>query len=429
MAVAAASILDASESSLLRVPFESLKRAAKDRKNILDELQDAVSALDDEAATPETMDILIVKLQGLKRKLADVSLAEATGAEQVRPTGKTPVAGSTVITRMHHLQQLSCTPTTSMVAWNKQRLDRMLVDHMQRSGYHASSLVLSQQAGLQPLVDSGIYLEAQKVLAALVQHDCGPALAWCAEQRSRLKKAKSPLEFKLRVQEFVELVRNERHMEAVAYAKAHLAVWAATYMPELQRAMALLAFRPDPDHCPAPYLELYQEQQWEQLGQLFKKDLYRLHGLPPQSQLVVHLQAGLSALNTPASQQPESNREDPLSLPAFQRLAQGLPQAKHVHSKLLCSVTRTLMTDANPPVVLPNGFVYSQAAVDRICAANGGRMVCPRTGSAYSPDELRRAFIQGALPAKGKEYPGLGYKRLRDKPPKAQQQQQPAVAQ
>ncbi|KAJ9531312.1 hypothetical protein QJQ45_006762 [Haematococcus lacustris] len=39
---------------------------------------------------------------------------------------------------------------------------------------------------------------------------------------------------------------------------------------------------------------------------------------------------------------------------------------------------------------------------------------------------------QGALPAKGKEYPGLGYKWLRDKPPKAQQQQQqqqPAEAQ
>ncbi|KAJ9534238.1 hypothetical protein QJQ45_006966 [Haematococcus lacustris] len=35
---------------------------------------------------------------------------------------------------------------------------------------------------------------------------------------------------------------------------------------------------------------------------------------------------------------------------------------------------------------------------------------------------------QTTLPAKGKEYPGLGYKRLRDKPPKAQEQQ-PAVAQ
>ncbi|KAJ9509526.1 hypothetical protein QJQ45_001975 [Haematococcus lacustris] len=37
---------------------------------------------------------------------------------------------------------------------------------------------------------------------------------------------------------------------------------------------------------------------------------------------------------------------------------------------------------------------------------------------------------QGALPAKGKECPGLGYKRVRDKPPKAKvQQQQPAEAQ
>ncbi|KAJ9509238.1 hypothetical protein QJQ45_001688 [Haematococcus lacustris] len=55
--------------------------------------------------------------------------------------------------------------------------------------------------------------------------------------------------------------------------------------------------------------------------------------------------------------------------------------------------------------------------------------------SRWRPLELCWWPDQGALPAKGKEYPGLGYKRLRDKPPKAQQQQQqqqqqqPAVAQ
>ncbi|KAJ9528123.1 hypothetical protein QJQ45_005756 [Haematococcus lacustris] len=48
----------------------------------------------------------------------------------------------------------------------------------------------------------------------------------------------------------------------------------------------------------------------------------------------------------------------------------------------------------------------------------------------WRPLELCRWPEQGALPAKGKECPGLGYKRLRDKPPKAQQQQQqPAEAQ
>ncbi|KAJ9525403.1 hypothetical protein QJQ45_003212 [Haematococcus lacustris] len=50
--------------------------------------------------------------------------------------------------------------------------------------------------------------------------------------------------------------------------------------------------------------------------------------------------------------------------------------------------------------------------------------------SRWRPLELCYWPDQGALPAKGKEYPGLGYKRLQDKPPKAQQQQQqPAEAQ
>ncbi|KAJ9521353.1 hypothetical protein QJQ45_001268 [Haematococcus lacustris] len=56
-----------------------------------------------------------------------------------------------------------------------------------------------------------------------------------------------------------------------------------------------------------------------------------------------------------------------------------------------------------------------------------------RIGEAkWRPLELCYWPDQGALPAKGKEYPGLGCKRLQDKPPKAQQQQQqqqPAEAQ
>ncbi|KAJ9524762.1 hypothetical protein QJQ45_024384, partial [Haematococcus lacustris] len=53
-----------------------------------------------------------------------------------------------------------------------------------------------------------------------------------------------------------------------------------------------------------------------------------------------------------------------------------------------------------------------------------------RKGLWWRPLELCHWPDQGALPAKGKECLGLGYKRLRDKPPKAQQQQQqPAEAQ
>ncbi|KAJ9518122.1 hypothetical protein QJQ45_010044 [Haematococcus lacustris] len=47
--------------------------------------------------------------------------------------------------------------------------------------------------------------------------------------------------------------------------------------------------------------------------------------------------------------------------------------------------------------------------------------------SRWRPLELCWWPEQGKLPAKGKEYPGLGYKQVRDKPPKAQQQK-PAAA-
>ncbi|KAJ9526141.1 hypothetical protein QJQ45_009580 [Haematococcus lacustris] len=65
--------------------------------------------------------------------------------------------------------------------------------------------------------------------------------------------------------------------------------------------------------------------------------------------------------------------------------------------------------------------------LDRDCNAT---LNVQRIGeSRWRPLELCYWPDQGALPAKGKEYPGLGYKRLRDKPPKAQQQQQPVAAQ
>ncbi|KAJ9531259.1 hypothetical protein QJQ45_006698 [Haematococcus lacustris] len=59
--------------------------------------------------------------------------------------------------------------------------------------------------------------------------------------------------------------------------------------------------------------------------------------------------------------------------------------------------------------------------VDRDCNA---ALNMQRIGeSRWRPLELCYWPDQGALPAKGKEYPGLGYKRVRDKPPKAQEQQ------
>ena len=64
----------------------------------------------------------------------------------------------------------------------------------------------------------------------------------------------------------------------------------------------------------------------------------------------------------------------------FQKLAEQLPWSKHVHSKLICAITHDLMNEHNPPMVLPNGAVYSQKAVIITAAKNHGIFTCPKTG-------------------------------------------------
>ena len=119
------------------------------------------------------------------------------------------------------------------------------------------------------------------------------------------------------------------------------------------------------------------------------------------------VQAGLSALKTPHSYSMAASRDDPLSsqvrplcasdcclvlpackrrpdtcmLQAYQTLAEQLPFAKHVHSKLLCHVTKELMDDDNVPMVMPNGTVYSQRAVRRL-SSDSGMFTCPKSGDA-----------------------------------------------
>lgn len=47
----------------------------------------------------------------------------------------------------------------------------------------------------QDLVDIDVFQEAKKVIEALQNKEVGPALAWCAENKSRLKKSKVCISF------------------------------------------------------------------------------------------------------------------------------------------------------------------------------------------------------------------------------------------
>ncbi len=45
------------------------------------------------------------------------------------------------------------------------------------------------------------------------------------------------------------------------------------------------------------------------------------------------------------------------------RVCADLPFSKHVHSKLVCAITRQRMDEHNPPMVTPKGACYSEAGM------------------------------------------------------------------
>jgi macrophage erythroblast attacher len=62
-----------------------------------------------------------------------------------------------------------------------------------------------------------VFLISREVEQSLAQHETSKCLEWCYDNRSKLRKLKSTMEFNLRIQEFVELVKADKRMDAVRF--------------------------------------------------------------------------------------------------------------------------------------------------------------------------------------------------------------------
>ena len=297
--------------------------------------------------------------------------------------------------RIEHLRQ-GCdniNPVSSAM-WRKTRLDRMLVEHFLRSGFYNAAMSLADHAQINDLTNINLFLVAKEVEDTLSRKDTAKCLAWCHDNKSKLRKQKSSLEFNIRLQEYIELVREGRKMEAVKHAKKYLANAEPDLMFDVQRALALLAF--PPDTTISPYCDLYRPDRWQILIEQFRKENYRLYHLSPQSVFSVALQAGLSCLKTQkCSSRPLSDRnsECPVCQSLLHELASHLPYAHCSQSRLICYISGKTLNENNPPMMLPNGFVYGEHALNKMARENDGQIVCPRTKEIYSIDDALKVFV------------------------------------
>ena len=240
------------EHPTLKVPYENLNKRFRSAQKVIErEMAQVTGALD--AAE-----------KALEGGGGDVAVASAvvTKMEQFRSRSRESVeaevaAAANCKHRLEHLKAGAratqevvsgggeAANSAALAVWRKTRVDRMLVEHFLRSGFYNSAIRLAQAASITELTNISLFLVAKEVEESLSGKDTSKCLTWCHDNKSKMRKMKSTLEFNLRLQEFIELVRSGQKMEAVKHARKHLS---SASDPEnlatVQRAMALLAFCP-----------------------------------------------------------------------------------------------------------------------------------------------------------------------------------------
>ncbi|GFT10194.1 e3 ubiquitin-protein transferase MAEA [Nephila pilipes] len=385
------------EHPTLKVPYEVLNKKFRTAQKTVDRevshVQNAASELEKGLLkkSPTVGEInallggVVEKLNILKRKLVS-SQSEGSVSEELE-------AASVCKRRLDHLLEHASSSETVVAQWKKKRLDRMLVDHFLRCGYYNTALKLAKHSNIEDLTNINLFLISKDVEESLLRHETANCLNWCYDNKSKLRKLKSTLEFNLRQQEFIELIRQDLRIEAIKHARKYFSGVEEDQLKEVQHVMGLLAF----PLCTEvhPYKDYFDETRWNKLVLQFRHDNFKLYQLSNISVFSVSLQAGLSALKTPICYKSEGERNPdcPVCSPALNTLAQSLPYSHCSQSRLVCYISGDPLNEHNHPLMLPNGYVYGELSLKQMAAENNGKVTCPRTKEIFDIKDAEKIFV------------------------------------
>ncbi|EEP79179.1 conserved hypothetical protein [Uncinocarpus reesii 1704] len=373
------------DQPLLRVPYELARRNFKSVQRIVEREKDhiipslketanaSLSGSQSPSQTIEALDAMIARMQGLKRKMEALHEEEKKIATQSQK-------------RIQYIQDLYKIPSLADVKyeqWSRTRLNRLLADHMLRSGYLESAKQLAEDKGITDLVDLNVFAQCQRIADSLRRGDAKEALQWCGENKVALKKIQNRLEFELRLQQYIEMLRVGDKAEARQHAKKFLTVHSESQAQDIQRAAGLLVY---PPHTRA--------EPYKYLSNLFIRTHHDLLSLSSRPLLQIALSAGLSALKTPSCHSVNaSSRANPNSLSTsicpicsteLNDLAKNVPYAHHTKSSVEVD-----------PVVLPNHRIYGMGRLSDLSKKAGvpeGKVKDPFTGDIFDESEVKKEF-------------------------------------
>jgi macrophage erythroblast attacher len=381
--------------------FRASQKAQEQGANValkaLKDLLQRVSAKEDagESVSPDkiiaALDKITTKLQEIKDQVQSSSLDLQTGLESL--TFRIAMRNGTSPLQQETHDSKRARSSLENPASTERMLELAVIsNHLLRTSRFRTFKTLCNESDCTFLLqDAEIFQTHSDVCKGLCnKHEAEPALQWCTENRSSLKKLNSTFEFDLRLRQFCELVEAGDIKEAVLFSRKYLAQNA--HDETMRKAMAMLAF-PKGTLENTPYKQFVSGDNWAELGEKFLKERGEVMNLNFVSPLEILVRVGLAVTRTQTCKPDGPGRAAgcPACQPSLGKLAISIPRTLRERSSLVCRISGAVMED---PLVLPNGQAYSRSALEQMAFSRGdGKVCCPVTHQEFYLKDAKRAFV------------------------------------
>eukprot|EP00096_Caligus_rogercresseyi_P015983 TRINITY_DN8486_c0_g1_i1.p1 TRINITY_DN8486_c0_g1~~TRINITY_DN8486_c0_g1_i1.p1 ORF type:complete len:407 (+),score=145.45 TRINITY_DN8486_c0_g1_i1:93-1313(+) len=285
-------------------------------------------------------------------------------------------------------------------------LHQVILEHFYRSGRLELSEVLRQEAQIneyQALKEP--FFDLNSILESLRNKDLGPALEWAftlrSEWNARVKYGPyvksvqsdggkgSPLELRLHRLRFIEMLRDGKRLEAIAYARQYFPQFVGSHEKEVQSLLGACMYS---NLSESPYAHLLSPSLWSDACEHFVREACALMGVSVESPLSVVVNAGCTAL--PALLNIKQvmlhrqvsgslwNAKDELPIEI------DLGNSCRFHSVFACPILRQQTSDLNPPLRLTCGHCISRDALTKL--STGQKIKCPLCPIEQNPNDARQ---------------------------------------
>lgn len=261
----------------------------------------------------------------------------------------------------------------------QEKINRDVISCLFSKRMYGTAEKLASNLGLESIcmMERELYRELQGIQDSLRSQSCAKALEWAANHRAGLQKIHSDLEFQLIFQQFIELIKKEKSLEALVYLRSTSKHFQPENYSSIMKAMGCLILgenigKRNYSQFKEKYEIYFKESRWIQIMEQFNKDYSKIVGIKASSSLEVFLSAGIATFQTPfCSENTESRNEScPTCNKWMQQISANIPATQKSVSTLICRITGEPINENNPAVALPNSEVYSMSVTPSPLHAN-----------------------------------------------------------